>query len=244
MAALTSLPTELLEEIVSHLPVNTLIALRSVSHRFRAICKSSIIRPNRRRLLALFDKYVSSPTLLSTDMPRNYSDIPPMTHRNWMALAEPEEFGLWLLEFPRMAIDCQFLCAVVYPRSACGYMEGSTIVSNYIYRLYVGPDPDTYVRRLEGIDATTRRLANVTLQPEGFVTVLVLILRIFASPVRVCLFLNGAGKRNGSVWTYPNIAPIHLEVYRDTTLTFLADSWIDWLEMHFQEHMQTGSPLP
>ncbi|KAI0810785.1 hypothetical protein BC629DRAFT_1003594 [Irpex lacteus] len=109
MAGATDLPNELLLMIFPLLPLQALIAARAVSHKWRHLAPLSDIHPTRRKLLSLYDQFVTSPAfhvtrpiiephLCSFDRNAYVSALPKAT---------PEDFRMWLLEWPsRAAIAC------------------------------------------------------------------------------------------------------------------------------------------
>ena len=109
MAGATDLPNELLLMIFPLLPLQPLIAVRAVNHKWRHLALLSDINPTRRKLLALYDQFVASPAfhvtrpiiephLCSFDRNAYVSALPEAT---------PEDFKMWLLEWPaRAAIAC------------------------------------------------------------------------------------------------------------------------------------------
>lgn len=109
MAGMNDLPNELLLMVFPHLPLQALIAARGVNHKWRQLAPISDINPIRRRLLHLYDQFITSPAfhvtrpfiqphLCSFDRTSYVSALPEST---------PADLKMWLLEWPgRAAIAC------------------------------------------------------------------------------------------------------------------------------------------
>jgi len=109
MAGATELPNELLLMIFPFLPLQALIAARAVNQKWRHLTPLSDIDYTRRKLLRLYDQFITSPAfhvtrpfiephLCSFDRAAYVSALPEST---------PEDLRMWLLEWPsRAAIAC------------------------------------------------------------------------------------------------------------------------------------------
>ncbi|KAF9634840.1 putative f-box domain cyclin-like protein [Lasiodiplodia theobromae] len=108
--SLEALPPELKMKIASHLQLRDLILLRSTSKRWQTVINNnlSFIRRARRDLLRLWDDTVRSPYFLPTRRLVSVNQY-DFDRRQYLAkiscgLPLPEEFELWVLEWPAKAV--------------------------------------------------------------------------------------------------------------------------------------------
>jgi hypothetical protein len=105
------LPNELLLEIFSFLPLKSLISARFVNQRWRQLVPKSDLLPARRALYALYYHVINHPNFLNTREATLSVLGPKIDREGLISLWEgcgvvvlPEEFKLWLLEWPEKAV--------------------------------------------------------------------------------------------------------------------------------------------
>jgi hypothetical protein len=110
MDQFTSIPNEIILGIFSHLNLRGLIAVRGVSQKWRALVPHTEGSPTRMKMLSFYDTLIASPLFLRTR---------PWVLKNLKASFDrqafvdkllrqypflPEEFRLWVLEWPEKAV--------------------------------------------------------------------------------------------------------------------------------------------
>lgn len=107
---LMSLPVELHLAIHAHLPLPALLAARAVCTSWHALIPGTHLPPARRRLLSLYLRAVRSPAFQATRA-RTAKSLEPFDRHQLVATlrkgnhahALPEEFEMWLTEWPAKA---------------------------------------------------------------------------------------------------------------------------------------------
>jgi hypothetical protein len=106
---MTPFPNELLLQLLSLLPLKSLIAAQGVDRKWRQLVDAADILPLRRKLLGLYLSIVNSPWFLQT-RPWVLENLQPFDREAYISTLLmqynrlPEAFMLWLLEWPALAV--------------------------------------------------------------------------------------------------------------------------------------------
>ncbi|KAF5381265.1 hypothetical protein D9615_008417 [Tricholomella constricta] len=106
---MTPFPNELLLQLLSLLPLKSLIAARGVDCKWRQLIDAADILPLRRKLLDLYLSIINSPWFPQT-RPWVLENLQPFDREAYISTLLmqynrlPEAFMLWLLEWPALAV--------------------------------------------------------------------------------------------------------------------------------------------
>lgn len=230
MALLTTLPNEVLDEIFSYLPVDSIIATRATCTRFRDFYKTSgAITPVRIRLVKIYLEYSSKRTRPVEPWARYaYHDVPTKKDRDmWRnkncKISLPEEFKTWLLEFPALAIMRIFRPGLgpIWLSGGFSRNNGSWLVPEDVStRTFHNWDEDMEVLGKPRGAPRFLHTPSSSLSQEYTADITMLKFGIDTARGFLWVFLNGAGKRNGSVWSE-----------RENSLYLEATSWCKWIQL-------------
>ncbi|KAI0344932.1 hypothetical protein BDW22DRAFT_1353749 [Trametopsis cervina] len=162
MTGVADLPNELLLMIFPHLPLQALIAARAVNHKWRHLAPLSEIHPTRRKLLQLYDQFVTSPAFHLTRpfIEPHLRSFDRQTYAAALPQSTPEDFNMWLLEWPARAtiaslwpgLDAKFNMSedvFVYRRDTRNLLVHKPQVHNHDLALFGG---HAHVNALELFD--------------------------------------------------------------------------------------------
>ncbi|KAJ7619612.1 hypothetical protein FB45DRAFT_931205 [Roridomyces roridus] len=111
MPTLDVFPPELAAEIFTHLPLKALVAAEGVCRQWKEFVAVADIYPSRRALFRLYQKIVHDPLFHDVDSrPWLWENLRPFDRQAYLdhILAQhnyiPEDFRLWILEWPNKAV--------------------------------------------------------------------------------------------------------------------------------------------